>query len=88
MNEVFQDLSPASKTLYMKMLSEAVYENHSDEEGFNFSLMGFTSQERGNLLDLKKKGLVSTWDDSDVAPYLWIEFDNVEVATEVQKSLQ
>lgn len=78
-------LTPDSAALYIKMIKEADYEN---ADGFNYALMDFTKAERGNLSDLKKKGLVDTWNDSDVPGYLWVEFTNIEFAEMMQTALK
>ena len=81
------NLTVDSKTLYTIMLSEADYEN-DDENGFNLALMKFTPQQRGNLSDLKKKGLVETWDDPDVPGYLWVEFTDIETAKSINELIK
>ena len=58
MTNIFANLTPASSALYIKMIKEAEYENYDNINGFNLALMNFTSTERGNLADLKKKKLV------------------------------
>lgn len=82
---MFKDLTPATAALYIKMIQEAEYEN---VDGFNNALMDFTKSERGNLTDLKKKGLVDTWSDPDVPGYLWVEFTNIEFAEMIQIALK
>lgn len=68
------------------MLCEADYENYYGD--FNMALMDFTSAERGNLSDLKKKGLVKTYRDEDTPNYSWVEFIDEEVAKQVQALLE
>ncbi len=80
------DLTAKSAALYIKMIKEAQYENYDD--GFPLALMDFTSEERGNLADLKKKGLVETSTDPDTPRYVWVEFVNVELAYDVQSVLK
>ena len=60
-------LTSMSAALLVKIISEAEYEN--DDTGMNDALMKFTSQERGNLADLKKKGFVET--AADEGGYIW-----------------
>jgi len=83
----FQNLTSASQILYIKMIQEAEYENYDNVNGFNLALMDFTKEERGNLADLKKKGLVTTTRDDDVK-YLWVEFIDVDTARAVQAVLK
>jgi len=83
----FQNLTSASQVLYIKMIQEAEYENYDNVNGFNLALMDFTKEERGNLADLKKKGLVTTTRDDDVK-YLWVEFIDVDTARAVQAVLK
>lgn len=61
------NLTPLSAALLVKIISEAEYEN--DDTGMNDALLKFTSAERGNLADLKKKGFVET--SSDEGGYIW-----------------
>jgi len=84
----FQDLTAKSAALYVKMVLEAEYDNYDNVEGFPLALMSFTSEERGNLADLKKKGLVETSRDEDTPGYLWVEFVNVEFARNLEKVLK
>jgi hypothetical protein len=88
MTNPLQNLTAASSALYIKMLLEAEYENYDNVDGFNLALMKFTSEERGNLVDLKKKKLVETFADSDTPGYVWVEFVNVELARQVQGLLK
>ena len=88
MTNIFANLTPASSGLYIKMILEAEYDNYDNVGGFPLALMNFTSSERGNLADLKKKGLVETSADPDTPGYVWVEFVNAETAFEVQAVLK
>lgn len=88
MTTVFANLTPASSALYIKMILEAVYDNYDNVNGFPLALMDFTSAERGNLADLKKKGLVATSVDPDTPGYVWVEFVDTETAFEVRAVLK
>ncbi len=88
MSNIFADLTPASSALYIRMICEAEYDNYDNVDGFPLALMNFTSSERGNLADLKKKGLVETSADPDTPGYVWVEFVNVETAFEVRTVLK
>lgn len=82
------DLTLKSGALYIKMIGEAEYDNYDNsEDGFPLALMDFTREERGNLADLKKKGLVETSTDPDT-PYIWVEFTNVELARTIRNILE
>jgi len=61
------NLTPMSAALLVKIISEAEYENRDTE--MKDALVKFTSQERGNLVDLKKKGFVETMQDE--GGYIW-----------------
>ena len=87
MTNPLTSLTPASSALYIKMILEAEYDNYDDVNGFSLALMKFTSPERGNLADLKKKGLVETSADPDTPGYVWVEFVNVETAFYVESIL-
>ena len=84
----FENLTLQSKALYAKMVLEAEYENYDNVNGFNLALMDFTKEERGNLADLKKKGLVVTHKDEDTPKYLWVEFIDVATARATEKMLK
>lgn len=88
MTNIFANLTPASSALYIKMILEAEYDNYDNVDGFPLALMEFTSSERGNLADLKKKGLVTTSFDPDCKGYLWVEFVDTETAFEVRTVLK
>ena len=88
MTNIFADLTPASSALYIRMILEAEYDNYDNVDGFPLALMKFTSAERGNLADLKKKGLVETSADPETPGYVWVEFVNVKTAFEVQAVLR
>ena len=88
MTNIFANLTPASSALYIKMILEAEYDNYDNVDGFPLALMNFTSSERGNLVDLKKKALVETFADPDTPGYVWVEFINVETAFQVQAVLK
>jgi hypothetical protein len=81
------DLTTKSAALYIKMIKEAEYDNYDNVDGFPLALMDFTSEERGNLADLKKKGLVETSTDPDTPRYVWVEFVDEELAYNVQSVL-
>lgn len=80
MTPTFTNLTFDSKALYVSMILQAEYENYDNINGFNLALMKFTKEQRGNLSDLKKKGLVETSADCDTPGYLWVEFTDVETA--------
>lgn len=80
MTPQFTNLTVDSKALYALMIMQAEYENYDNENGFNLALMKFTKEQRGNLSDLKKRGLVETSTDPDTTGYLWVEFTDVETA--------
>lgn len=88
MTNIFANLTPASSGLYIKMILEAEYDNYDNVDGFPLALMNFTSSERGNLVDLKKKGLVETSADPDTPGYVWVEFVDTKTAFEVQTVLR
>ena len=88
MSNIFADLTPASSALYIRMILEAEYDNYDNVDGLPLALMNFTSSERGNLADLKKKGLVETSADPDTPGYVWVEFVNAETAFEVRTTLR
>lgn len=84
--EILRSLTPASAELYIRMIGEAQYENYYNNDNYDkLALCEFTKTERGNLSDLKKKGLVETFDDPDVPGYLWVEFTDAELATYVDE---
>jgi hypothetical protein len=70
----FNKLTPASAALLVKMINEAEYES-PEEGGMSDALMAFTSAERGNLSDLKKKGIVTTLNDEETPGYIWVIFE-------------
>lgn len=88
MTPQFTNLTVDSKALYAQMIMEAEYENHDNVNGFNLALMNFTKEQRGNLSDLKKKGLVETYTDADTPGYHWVEFTDVETAEVVRAVLK
>jgi len=88
MTKSFSDLTAKSAALYIKMIKEADYENYNNVDGFPLALMDFTSEERGNLADLKKKGLVQTSNDPDTPRYVWVEFVDVEFAYNLKAILK
>lgn len=88
MTNIFANLTPASSALYIKMILEAQYDNYDNVDGFPLALMNFTSSERGNLVDLKKKGLVETSADPDTPGYVWVEFVDVETAFKLKAVLK
>lgn len=53
-------LSPQSAELLIRLIKEADFEG---ENGMDEALTKFSSQERGNLADLKKKGFVETLEE-------------------------
>lgn len=67
--EIIQNLSEKSKMLLVKMIGAADFESENDMDE---ALMKFTPEERGNLTDLKKKGLVKTCEDD--GDYVWVIF--------------
>ena len=86
---VFKDLTPASAALYIRLVQEAEYEDYDGGDSFQLALSKFTSSQRGNLTDLKRKGLVETFADPDLHDnYLWVKFTNVEVARHVEAILK
>lgn len=59
-------LTPPSHQLFYQLV----------QDSFNWSgtpLFDGTQQEKGNLTDLKKKGLVTTWKEEGC---LWVDFTN------------
>lgn len=82
------DITAKSAALYIKMIKEAEYDNYDNVDGFPLALMDFTSEERGNLADLKKKGLVETSTDPDTPRYVWVEFVDVDLAFSIDKALK
>ena len=88
MTPQFTNLTVDSKALYALMIMQAEYENYDNVNGFNLALMKFTKEQRGNLSDLKKKGLVETSTDPDTPGYLWVEFTDVETAEALRAVLK
>lgn len=88
MTPQFTNLTVDSKALYAQMIMAAEYENYYNVNGFNLALMKFTKEQRGNLSDLKKKGLVETSTDADTPGYLWVEFTDVETAIAIDTVLR
>lgn len=84
--EILKTLTFGSKLLYTKMIMEAEYEDYAG--GFNMALMDFTKEERGNLSDLKKKGLVETYRDPDTPGYSWVMFPDIETAQAIRDILK
>ena len=62
-------LTEKTTALLIRLIKEAEYEG---ENGMNETLTEFTSQERGNLADLKKKGYVETLEDD--GGFFWVIF--------------
>ena len=58
-------LTPASAALLVKIITNAEYESEDGGDSMMEAYMTFTSSERGNLADLKKKGFVETVADED-----------------------
>jgi len=53
-------LTTASTALLVKIITNAEYESYEGGASMMQAYMTFTSAERGNLADLKKKGFVET----------------------------
>ena len=84
--EILKTLTAGAKLLYTKTIMEAEYEDY--DGGFNMALMNFTKEERGNLSDLKKKGLVETFRDEDTPGYSWVMFPDRDTAQAIQDILK
>ena len=79
----FDALTVDSKALFVKMICQADYD--SEDNNIGEALMEFTQAEKGNLSDLKKKGMVETCEEGQGAH--WVIFNDLESATFVQKLL-
>ena len=69
---IIANLTAASAALLRLLRSEAWDDNAGTDRVDWTPLPTLTAAQRGNLTDLKKRGLVETWDDEDPKePTLW-----------------